>query len=447
MKQKKSKSLIAFFLLALVFFGCFLQEGCSDSETRQIILIVSESFRADRLGYNNYRFDITPNLDTLAASGTVFKNGFAHSSAPLLSLRAILTGRYLANDKSFPDMKIEKRHKPLAMILENSGFSTAAIMPEGNNQVGKNFSYGFSSFALAIPGNKESLSTELITEKAIEYITKNRNKSYFLLIYYDTPAYPYAPPAPYDRLYSANPPKITADNYAQDVKPDGETLRNLQRLYDGEIKYLDLQIGNILEALSEKQFSGKRIIIFTGLNGESFFEHGTSTNSKNLYEESLQVPIILTGNGVPSEQVETGNAQHLDIYPTILSFAGTTGDSKGVALLDIPEKQRFLLHELVTPEQKIFAVKKVKWKLLFDAYKKTEKLFNLELEPEETNDLISSFFKISDPELREKVKNNLKSLRRFLNAFLSPGKFEGEKRNEPVEKKSNRIRDELNYLN
>ncbi len=85
--------------------------------------------------------------------------------------------------------------------------------------------------------------------------------------------------------------KITGHIQSQrySTKIDKHDLNHIISLYDGEIAYVDKQIGRLLEHLSALGLTQKTLIILTADHGEEFLEHGNWFHGHTLYEECVRV--------------------------------------------------------------------------------------------------------------------------------------------------------------
>ena len=84
---------------------------------------------------------------------------------------------------------------------------------------------------------------------------------------------------------------------------------------------IDDQIGEMLCALEERGMLDNTYIIYSSDHGEMLGDHGLYTKSV-AYEASLRVPLIVTGPGIPKNQVSDGLVELIDLNPTICDFAG-----------------------------------------------------------------------------------------------------------------------------
>jgi arylsulfatase A-like enzyme len=166
------------------------------------------------------------------------------------------------------------------------------------------------------------------------------DESFFMLIHYWDPHWPFKPPAQYQHLfYQGNP--IDPNNHALDqwwLHPLGAVAKDtwmrrpeglitdpdyISALYDQEIRHVDDGVGQILRALDEYGLADNTIVVVVGDHGESLVEHGIFFDHHGLYEVTLRVPFIARWpkHIQPGTRI-TQMLQHHDIAPTLIEAAG-----------------------------------------------------------------------------------------------------------------------------
>jgi arylsulfatase A-like enzyme len=142
---------------------------------------------------------------------------------------------------------------------------------------------------------------EKVVPHAMEYMTLLREKPFFMYIHTNDTHEPFAASEPYGSMW-------------------GSSYKNR---YEGEITYVDHYIGVILEKLEELGLTDKTLVVATSDHGSEFKEHGFLEKKLNLYEEILQVPMLMRLPGVlPAGVRVPGQAQTVDLMPTILDICG-----------------------------------------------------------------------------------------------------------------------------
>jgi arylsulfatase A-like enzyme len=111
-------------------------------------------------------------------------------------------------------------------------------------------------------------------------------------------------------------------------------VQHLLDLYDGEIRYVDDEIGRVLDHMKARGLDRSTLVVVTSDHGEEFQEHGSWEHQKTLYEEVVRVPLLLRGPGIATRR-EPAQVSLLDVAPTVLAWAGLPAwpQARGQSLL------------------------------------------------------------------------------------------------------------------
>jgi arylsulfatase A-like enzyme len=292
-----------------------------------VLLITIDTTRADHLGMYGYERPTSPNLDKLAADGTVFVNGWAHAPSTRYSMPAILTGRLPLD--VFYDFSVNwpgllPRATTIAELLQPLGFVTGAFTNYDYFERYRHFDQGFATYdnsnarlhhgvAGAGPEQTKGSSSKEQADAAIKFVDQHANERWFLWVHFYDPHYAYEP--------HPGQPSFGSDKEA---------------LYDGEIRYTDTHIGRLLDDLRAKGLYDKTVVVVTGDHGEGFGEHDVLFHGYHLYSPQTKVPLIIRVPGLPPRRATTP-AGHVDIMPTLVNLAGgqPAPDMMGRSLVDV----------------------------------------------------------------------------------------------------------------
>ena len=113
-------------------------------------------------------------------------------------------------------------------------------------------------------------------------------------------------------------------------------LTYLETLYDGEIAGLDLELARLFRRLGRRGLLDHTIVVLTADHGEEFGEHGGMQHGTALYEESVHIPLLITGPGLPAGRVVADDVSLVDVAPTLLALLGLPAESRfeGRSLLE-----------------------------------------------------------------------------------------------------------------
>ncbi len=261
---------------------------------------------------------------------------------------------------------------------------------------------------------------DLVTYQAVQHlydIARSKDeRPFFLQVSYTHPHEPYLCQKEYWDLYEdadipmpsvpalsqnrhdAHSARLLADFGMLDVRFDEEAIRTARRAYYGSISYLDDLIGQLLEALERIGKLENTVIIFTSDHGEMLGERGMWFK-KHFFEQSLKVPLIITGAGFVAGRAETP-VSLVDLLPTFMGIAEGSGWTSPVEQLDgedlstfftSPGKDRLIFAEYLAEATTapIFMVRQGRFKFIYSA-DDPPLLFDVENDPDELNNLAGS---------------------------------------------------------
>jgi arylsulfatase A-like enzyme len=175
---------------------------------------------------------------------------------------------------------------------------------------------------------------------------------------------------------------------------DDEQLEGLISRYDGEIRYVDSELGRLFGALKAQHLFDDALIIITSDHGEQFQEHGLWRHSNSLYQQLLHVPLIVKYPRQRSAVMVNRTVATIDIVPTILRvLGGQCTDCEGQPLQDAQTAQARPVFAYVMDRDNVRPIMRSVvdggWKLIqrLDGAAMREELYRLDGDPKETRDL------------------------------------------------------------
>lgn len=320
----------------LVGLAVLCLAGCGQShQPPSVLLLTLDTLRADALGCYGNQTVKTPNLDTLAREGVLFEDAVCQIPATLTSHTAIMTGRHpKTTGVRFRTAQVDQAEITLAERFQEAGYATAAFLSSSVLASVHQLDQGFDVYNLgALDENGGNATRERIAEdtidEALAYLNQPRNKPLFLWVHLYDPHSPYQAPEPYTTMFD---PDYTGDFVGSTaevvrlnmLKGKGVTERDLQHLrarYDGEVTYMDAQLGRLFDSLQEHGVWENLIIAALSDHGEAFGEKGHFFHGGEIYQHSMRIPFILWSPQLlpPGKRVNT-LAQTIDFYPTLLEL-------------------------------------------------------------------------------------------------------------------------------
>ena len=307
--------------------GCLLVLACASAfvkaqappkrPPRTIVLITLDTTRADHLGCAGWAFAHTPNLDALAKRGARFMRCDTAAPITLPSHATILTGlnppRHGVRDNG--TFTLPENVETVATRLRSAGYDTGAIVSSVVLARRYGLDRGFRLYdddlgAVDANGSKEGERRADATTAAALAMAAQLRAPYFLWVHYFDPHEDYRPPA-----------RIV------------KSIRGPNRLYDGEIAFVDEQLGILLAKLPKDSD-----VVIVGDHGEMLGEHGELTHGLLPYAGARRVPLILAGPDVPAGRTTSCLVRTADVAPTVLLWAGVAAAAAldGTALLPLP---------------------------------------------------------------------------------------------------------------
>ncbi len=300
-----------------------------------VLFLLIDTLRADRLGAYGYARPTSPTLDALAATGVRFANHLAQSSYTKTSMASLWTGLSPARTGVLRyDHAVPADARMPAEILSDAGFHTGGIWRNGWVASNFGFAQGFQLYHKPNPGRspaayrRDNPASQItgtdvdVTLSAAEFLRVHGKERWFLYLHYmDVHQY-----------LSDEESALFGTSYSD--------------IYDNSIHWLDRQIAVLLAHLEEADLLRRTLIVVAADHGEEFGEHGREGHAKSLYSEVTATPLLISFPFAlePGIVVESPS-QNVDIWPTVLellglpALEGADGRSLVPAILD-PESTR-----------------------------------------------------------------------------------------------------------
>ena len=379
------------------------------TEMPNILIIILDAARADHFGVYGYERDTTPIIDRVAAESLVFRNAFSECPNTSCSIPNLISGLSLADVGPIGDWRrLDDRMVTLAEYLGKAGYHSIGVSANPNNSTTRNTHQGFLDFheMWVWPGERrrhpERTDPHRLSRRAIDAMRGVPRQQPLLMLHYVPPHEPYAPSPRFDVFGDpayAGPvhPGLRFGGVSQDeMTLSPADIAEMVALYDGNLRMTDAAVGEVFEAWREHRRWDNAVVLVTADHGEAFFEHGVQGHNSTLYDEMLHVPFILRlPEGEVPPNVETARLTTLsDVVPTILGQVGLEPEERvmGTDLLgrSVPAGSRVIFHR--TPGGRRHSVRTLKWKAIMRRNGRPAMLFDLERDPEERTNLISSPF-------------------------------------------------------
>jgi len=350
------------------------------------ILMICVDDLNDYIGSMGHPDALTPNIDSLASTGTLFTN--AHSQAPLCGpsrasvltgLRPSTTGIYgHIDDNAIKDVnprtqstrflhqyfkdygyhtmgvgKIFHYHAPEGLFDESGGKSAYGPRPENRLHWNRT---GTATDWAPFPEREDQMPDDAAVRWAVKRLKRSYDKPFFLTVGLVRPHVPWYVPKKWFDLYDPAalhlPPYLPNDR--DDLPPivsridslpqmpttewaiANKQWRNILQAYLACVSYTDHNVGTLLKALKDSEHAGNTIVVL-------WSDHGYRLGEKNtfakhcLWDRVTKVPLIFTGPGIPAAQKVSHPVELLSIYPTLTALCELPAnpENEGVSLLPL----------------------------------------------------------------------------------------------------------------
>lgn len=303
-----------------------------ESARPNVLLITLDTTRADRLEPYGASDVATPNLAALAADGVVFENAFAVAPITLVAHASILTGLDPTNHGVHNNgtHDLQERFETLAEGLRAEGYQTAAFVAASVLEKRFNLDQGFDHYdddlSAGLTRHRHVVAdrpASAVVDATLGWLDGVRDDApWFVWVHFYDPHAVYAPPGEFREQYRG-------------------------RLYDGEIAYMDSQIGRLLK----DSRAADAVWMVIGDHGESLGEHGEQTHGLLAYDATLRIPWIMRFPIGPRRARVRVPVSQVDLVPTLLGHLKiqTPGDLDGLNLMPLLRGQAKL------PERDLYA--------------------------------------------------------------------------------------------
>lgn len=365
-----------------------LAYAAADNARPNIVMIGSDTLRADRMGAAGYERDVTPFIDKLTAQGSYFLQAYAPIGRTAPAITSILTGLW-PNSHGIRDNFVREDQRQLQLpalpsLLRHHGYRTAAIGDWAASDIGKidfgfehvrvspdqwNFKYLLSQgpkdlrlFVSLFTGNEFGriflpqlyyIAGRPLTSEKGRYARTQLNRlaagpdPFFLMMFVATNHGPFGSEYPYYTLFSgadyAGDSKfgITGVTSPEEVarrQAEGSEAFDVEQiidLYDGATRHFDDEVRKMVEQLHQLGIADNTIVVIFSDHGTDLFERDTwgQGNIVGVHDYSTHVPLLI----VDPRRAATSPIPHVvrlvDLAPTLADLVGVRVQGDGTSLV------------------------------------------------------------------------------------------------------------------
>lgn len=346
-----------------------------------VLIIASDSWRADRLGVHGYaRPDITPHIDAFAGQAVDFTELHVATASTLESWMSTLSSRfppghgvrymYLRKEQA---LAAAQQPDLLPNVMHDLGYYTAVVSDWAGNcfklvDMGFRhndasdtqnftsfimestvwahfvfplyFSNRFGEFLLPeVARTTKYLRPRGLIDRMWQHVDEagRQKKPFFGLLFFSTTHLPYSASYPYNQRYTdpdyRGPHRYEIEVSVHDLITTGfspdlsdETIEHIRALYDGAVHEFDSYVGEVLAGLKARGLDERTVVIITSDHGEDLYDEGSTLgHGTNFFggDQSTRIPFLLRlPGGQHAGREVSGVARNIDIAPTLLSLLG-----------------------------------------------------------------------------------------------------------------------------
>ncbi len=368
-----------------------------------LVFVFIDTLRADRLGVNGYRRDgksLTPRLDQLAGQSVYFSRTYSQAPNTPREVPSMFTSRYPSQ------VKVDDQFKNFSTVLDDNVTLWEVLQKAGVHTYGfashfyfvpeRNIAQGFDAFdnegAKSIRDSNHDIAAPRIVPKVVDKLAElGKSKERFALF-----------------VHLFEPHSTYMEHPGFPITMRG--TEGLKQKYDYEIAFEDGWVGKILDAIDQNGLTGDTMVVILSDHGEAFGIHRFAGqkmffHGQTLYNELLQVPLIVRVPGVEPRRIDTP-VSLVDVAPTIVAAMGidlTTlypegqrppfvGRSLAGALAGQPVEPRAHFAELLpAPSWNHAATSMVtadgQYKLIYVSSERRWELYDLKKDPDERDNI------------------------------------------------------------
>ena len=339
-----------------------------------IVIIIVDALRTKNMSLFGYKRETDTNMKKLSQESILFKNHFSVSNSTFPSLTSLFTGKYPANHgivHQFPYMEKEELEK----LKKNKFWFPGYLRKKGYYNIGIDwigwwFKKDFDYYGEKAPSKYDRIKTNRIVrlvllnlpssiykfgkkiagkenqslfspahktaELAISKI-KEAKKPFFLFVHFEDTHFPF----PTTKIKTKIKNKEDYQKILENIKEKSQreyvkkrladisiySIPEIIKKYDTAIKYVDEQIGRIIDFLKKDGLWKDTIFIVLADHGESLGEHRIYFSHAGIYDETVHVPLIMKLPGFGKKEIN-GIVQNIDIVPTLVEYFRDKEDKK-----------------------------------------------------------------------------------------------------------------------
>jgi len=398
-----------------------LSVACDRTERPPTVLLVSiDTLRADHLSAYGYERETSPRIDALAAEGVLFEQHVSSSSWTLPAHTALFTG---VSDSVHGNLEatgtaLSERFVTLAECFQRAGWATGGFYAGPYLHEAFGLGQGFDVYQACVPelgalepadveqwamdrdvmrSSHEGVTNDDVLAAASAWLEAHRDEPVFCFVHLWDVHFDYTPPPPYDTLFDPDyRGAVTGEGFffdraIREGRLGPRDVQHLIALYDGEIRWTDHVVGELLDDLAALGRDRDAVVAVTSDHGTELWDHGGIAHRTTLFDELLHVPLVLRAPGrLPAGARVRAQTRIIDVAPTLCELAGVAPPEgiMGSSLVHLARTGELdfdnaALAELFSVQRRVRALRTERGKLVENLASDARVWFDLRADPGE----------------------------------------------------------------
>ncbi len=330
----------------LVMVLVLMLTACTASTVQRpnVLIVVLDTLRADRVSCYGYDRPTTPHIDALCARGVRFEHAYSTSTWTLPAHASLFTGLFpIRHGATQENVRLGGGPSTLAEILGANGYETFGVSdnPLVGPQTG--LDRGFDDF-VETWRNASTRDSDPYRHPNLEAVARfladlDPDQPFFAFANYIEIHGPYAPPEPHRSRFLApdTDPALMQSALRRDAAGfylDSSSIAApefavLNDLYDGEVARVDALVGALVDTLERSGHADDTLLVITSDHGENIGDHGHFRHVFSLYGTTVRIPLILVlPGGLRGGEVRSEPVGLVDVFATVLRQCGIEPTSR-----------------------------------------------------------------------------------------------------------------------
>lgn len=337
----------------LVLALAALLTACRSTPPPNVVVVLVDTLRADHLGCYGNQSGLTPFVDGFADRGIRYAHAYAGAPWTMPSIASMFTARWPSQHGVVNLASVlPGTERTLATVLRERGYATAGFLATRSLPAAGGLGQGFEVWQEVIEAGALQGTGRGVNARAFAWLDARPaadRRPLLLYLHYMEPHFPYDPlPDQLEAVLARY--GFTAEQRAawearvgvflEHAMAEGggrpDDMAVVRDYYLAAVATTDVVLRELVDGLTARGVLPNAVVVLTADHGEEFYEHGAVGHGVDLFNETLQVPLILHVPGRPPGVV-ADTVSLLDVAPTILDLVG------------VPPEARFEGRSLVRP--------------------------------------------------------------------------------------------------